>query len=108
MSSYSRHVGQGTLHFPPLCAHSNTEAYPAALKFLSPEADPPVPWQRVISSEGRISSRGPGTDGAERQREALEAEGVEVRLGRTVFDMHVDLAAYGWFPAPGTISFTAP
>jgi methylated-DNA-protein-cysteine methyltransferase related protein len=74
-----------------------------ALKYLSPAADPPVPWQRVISSAGKISSRGPGTDGAQRQREALEAEDVEVRVGRDN-ELRVDLAEYGWFPAPGTIA----
>jgi methylated-DNA-protein-cysteine methyltransferase-like protein len=60
-----------------------------------------------VSSAGRISSRGPGTDGAERQSEALQAEDVEVRVGRTN-ELLVDLAAYGWFPAPGTITPTAP
>jgi len=87
MPSYSRHVGQ-------------------ALKFLSPAADPPVPWQRVVSSAGKISSRGPGTDGAQRQREALEAEDVEVRVSR-MNELLVDLATYGWFPIhiPGTTGF---
>ena len=70
-----------------------------ALKFLSPSADPPVPWQRVVSSTGKISSRGPGTDGAQRQREALEEENVEVREGvGGGNELLVDLAAYGWFP----------
>lgn len=69
-----------------------------ALKFLSSDANPPVPWQRVVSSAGKISSRGPGTDGAERQREALEAEGVEVRIGRAN-ELLIDLVVYGWFPA---------
>ncbi|KAH9954599.1 MGMT family protein [Russula dissimulans] len=78
MPSYSRHVGQ-------------------ALKFLSPAAEPPVPWQRVVSSAGKISSRGPGTDGAQRQREALEAEDVEVRVSR-MNELLVDLATCGWFP----------
>ncbi|KAH9970658.1 MGMT family protein [Russula compacta] len=94
MPSYSRHVGQ-------------------ALKYLSPTAaaaaaadpDPPVPWQRVISSAGKISSRGPGTDGAQRQREALEDEDVEVRVGRANDELLVDLAAYGWFPAAGTVGW---
>ncbi|KAK0243854.1 MGMT family protein [Armillaria nabsnona] len=75
MPTYSRHVGQ-------------------ALKFTSPDADPPVPWYRVISSTGAISSRGPGTDGAQRQREALEAEGVEVSDP----GLKVDLRRWGWFP----------
>ncbi len=56
-----------------------------------------MPWQRVVSSAGKISSRGPGTDGAQRQREALEAEDVEVRIDRAN-ELLVDLVAYGWFP----------
>ncbi|KAM6489148.1 MGMT family protein, partial [Amanita muscaria] len=78
MPTYSRHVGQ-------------------ALKFLSPNLNPPVPWHRVINSAGTISSRGPGTDGAQRQRDALEAEGVEVTAGRTG-EMRIDLNTWGWFP----------
>ena len=73
-----------------------------ALKFLSPEVQPPIPWQRVLSSQGTISSRGPGTSGAQNQREVLEAEGVEVTVGRNG-DMRVNLGTYGWFPAIGTI-----
>ncbi|KDQ49760.1 hypothetical protein JAAARDRAFT_42599 [Jaapia argillacea MUCL 33604] len=83
MPRYSRHVGQ-------------------ALKFLSPNTNPPVPWHRVISSSGTISSRGPGTDGAERQRQVLEAEGVEVRESRGG-ELKVDLGTFGWFPEPGSI-----
>lgn len=77
MQRNSRHVGQ-------------------ALKFLDPATD--VPWQRVISSSGKISSRGPGTTGAQRQREALEAEGVEVHATRQNGELLVKLAEYGWFP----------
>ena len=73
-----------------------------ALKFLSPDVTPPVPWHRVISAAGTISSRGPGTTGAQRQREALEAEGIEVTDGRTG-DFRVNLGTWGWFPAPGTV-----
>ena len=75
-----------------------------ALKFLSSDANPPVPWQRVVSSAGKISSRGPGTDGAQRQCEALEAEDVEVRVGRAN-ELLIDLVEYGWFPAsaPSTV-----
>lgn len=84
------------LYHARACAFTTT-----ALKFLSPSADPPVPWQRVVSSAGKISSRGPGTDGAQRQREALEAEDVEVRVGggAGADEFLIDLAAYGWFPA---------
>ena len=125
MPAYSRHVGQGKqkLHppipsFPSLPPNSAlTQAWPShfvycvetviailctALKFLSPDADPPVPWQRVVSSAGKISSRGPGTDGAQRQRDALEAEDVEVRVGRAD-ELLIDLVEYGWFPVPGTM-----
>ncbi|KIJ19620.1 hypothetical protein PAXINDRAFT_109065 [Paxillus involutus ATCC 200175] len=88
MPRHSRHVGQDLIF--------------SALKFLSPDVAPPVPWHRVISAAGTISSRGPGTDGAQRQREALEAEGVEVTDGRTG-ESRVHLATWGWFPELGTI-----
>ncbi|KAF5349935.1 hypothetical protein D9756_009283 [Leucocoprinus leucothites] len=78
MPRHSRHVGQ-------------------ALKFLNPDTNPPVPWHRVIGSGGTISSRGPGTDGASRQRDALVAEGVEVVETRGG-EFKVDLRQYGWFP----------
>jgi len=41
--------------------------------------------------------------GAQRQREALEVEDVEVCVSR-MNELLVDLAAYGWFPqaVPGT------
>ncbi|KAF8915219.1 MGMT family protein [Mucidula mucida] len=71
----------------------NSRQVGQALKFLSPDLDPPVPWQRVISSSGAMSSRGPGTDGAQRQRTELEAEEVEVSDS-----LKVNLRAYGWFP----------
>ncbi|KLO05814.1 MGMT family protein [Schizopora paradoxa] len=76
MPRHSRHVGQ-------------------ALKFLDVNSD--IPWQRVVSSSGKISSRGPGTNGAQRQREALEDEGVEVRVTREN-EFSVNFATYGWFP----------
>ncbi len=46
-----------------------------------------VPWQRVINSQGKISTR----QGAKEQRRLLEAEGV-------VFDARerVDLKRFGW------------
>jgi len=80
MPKHSRHVGQ-------------------ALKFLSPNTNPPVPWHRVIGGTGTISSRGPGTQGAQRQRDALVAEGVEVTIGRTG-ELRVDFGRWGWFPMP--------
>ncbi|CEL57132.1 Alkyltransferase-like protein 1 OS=Schizosaccharomyces pombe (strain 972 / ATCC 24843) GN=atl1 PE=1 SV=1 [Rhizoctonia solani AG-1 IB] len=83
MPRYSRHVGK-------------------ALKFLPGDSD--IPWHRVIASNGTISSRGPGTTGADRQRQALQAEGVEVNLstlGRGL--MRVNLSEYGWFPDPSEV-----
>ena len=70
----------------------------AALKFLPSNTNPPIPWHRVIGSSGTISSRGPGTTGAQRQRDALEAEGVEVSTGRNN-EMRVNLRQFGWFPS---------
>lgn len=61
-----------------------------ALKFIGPNSD--VPWQRVVSASGKISSRGPNTEGADRQRIVLEGEGVIVQ------DMRISWAQYGWFP----------
>lgn len=51
-----------------------------------------VPWWRVVNRNGEISS--PAVDHvAQRQRAALEAEGV-------VFDPHgrIDLRRFGWHP----------
>lgn len=59
-----------------------------------------MPWHRVIGAAGTISSRGPGTQGAQRQRDALVAEGVEVTTGRTG-EFRVDFGRWGWFPTPG-------
>ncbi|ODQ78225.1 hypothetical protein BABINDRAFT_29222, partial [Babjeviella inositovora NRRL Y-12698] len=61
-----------------------------------------VPWWRVISSQGKISSRGPtprrNTNqdvlGEERQARKLRLEGVEVSES----SYQVDLGEYGWFP----------
>ena len=61
-----------------------------------------MPWQRVVASNGTISSRGPGTDGAQRQRDALAAEGVDVAVSRAG-ELRVDFGVWGWFPEPGTI-----
>jgi len=46
-----------------------------------------VPWQRVINSQGKISSR----PGAEKQRELLEGEGVAFRENGAV-----DFNRFGW------------
>lgn len=70
----------------------------AALKFLPANVNPPIPWHRVIAASGTISSRGPGTDGAQRQRDALVAEGVDVTQGRNG-ELRIDMRQYGWFPS---------
>ena len=63
-------------------------------------------WQRMISSTGRISSLGPGKDGAQRQREALDAEDVEVRVGRANDELLVPIFRRmdgSLPPPPGTV-----
>ena len=46
-----------------------------------------VPWHRVINSQGKISPRA-GGDGADIQRQLLEAEGIVFDVnGRVNFDM---------------------
>ncbi|KAL9938968.1 hypothetical protein V8E36_001781 [Tilletia maclaganii] len=72
----------------------------AALKWL---ADDTVPWQRVVGAGGVISERGDGGQGAHRQAQALQAEGVEVTeaVGQGVGTggrWRVSMATYGWFP----------
>ncbi|KAE8270925.1 hypothetical protein A4X09_0g1407 [Tilletia walkeri] len=72
----------------------------AALKWL---ADDTVPWQRVIGAGGIISERGDGGQGASRQAQALQAEGVEVTEAAgagvgTGGRWRVSIATYGWFP----------
>ena len=54
--------------------------------------DQSVPWQRVINSQAQISLRHSlGSQGGARQRQILEAEGVEFDAeGRTDFDR------FGW------------
>lgn len=63
-----------------------------ALNALAQKEDsaPPVPWQRVINSQGRIST--PNMDGgADMQARLLRAEGVVVSD-----DLRVDLEVYLW------------
>jgi len=100
MPNHSRHVGQGNHTYTFTLPRLNEPFHFCllALKFLPPNTNPPIPWHRVIGASGTISSRGPGTDGARRQRDALIAEGVEVVTGRTG-EMRVDLRTFGWFPA---------
>ena len=95
MPRHSRHVGQG-VPFPLLIHSQILIVNDAALKFLQPGND--VPWQRVISSSGKISSRGPATEGARIQKDVLEAEGVEVTTNE-MGEFRISWAQYGWFPA---------
>lgn len=57
-----------------------------------------VPWQRVINSKGGISPRGDGGSAAQRQVQALRAEGIEVNDARGLDEATVDLSRFGWFP----------
>lgn len=72
---------------PPLTARDVGEAM-AALRHHHP--DPPVPWQRVINAQGRVST-------GVRQHSLLEQEGVVFNAkGAT------DLLRFGWSgPEPG-------
>ena len=54
------------------------------------DSDGDVPWQRVVSVSGGISTYKVGT--GELQVALLEAEGVEVK------DRSVDMRRYGWRP----------
>ena len=50
-------------------------------------ADTTIPWHRVVNARGAISN-----PNSERQRRALQLEGIEVTAGR------VDLSRYRWQP----------
>ncbi|KAH7921299.1 hypothetical protein BV22DRAFT_1038817 [Leucogyrophana mollusca] len=67
-----------------------------AVTFIS-HTTPPVPWHRVISTSGVLSTHGPTP-----QQRALEAEGVEVCLG-IVGESRVHVEKWGWSPEPGTL-----
>lgn len=60
-----------------------------ALKDKDPDFEP-VPWQRVINSQGRISIVN-RENSAQRQAELLRAEGVEVSP-----ELQIDLDIYLW------------
>lgn len=66
-----------------------------ALRDPDDEAAPeqqPVPWQRVINAQGRVSARSvPGWEGL--QEEILREEGVEIAL-----DGRIDLKRFQWRP----------
>ncbi len=55
--------------------------------------DERVPWWRVINAQGGISLAGGRGPNAERQRDLLEAEGIEL-----VLEGRVPLARYRWLP----------
>jgi len=52
-----------------------------AARVLSMNADPGLPWHRVLRSDGRIAFP-PGSEGFREQSKRLRAEGVPVRNGR--------------------------
>lgn len=50
-------------------------------RLLGRNADPALPWHRILRSDGRIAFP-PGSEGFVEQARRLQAEGVEVRNGR--------------------------
>ncbi|KIJ65560.1 hypothetical protein HYDPIDRAFT_152485 [Hydnomerulius pinastri MD-312] len=71
-----------------------------AVNFIS-HTSPPVPWHRVISTSGVISTHGPNA-----QQRLLEAEGVEVCVG-VVGESRVIVDKWAWFPETGSLGFSA-
>ena len=68
-----------------LSGHARFVGY--ALHNLPPGV--PVPWQRVINSQGKISFP-PNSNNFKRQKELLESEGILIYKGK------IDLKKYGW------------
>jgi methylated-DNA-protein-cysteine methyltransferase-like protein len=71
-------------------------------RVLKENADPHLPWHRVLRSDGRIAFP-PESEGFAEQTQRLRAEGVDVREGRvriadSVQDMDGDLDAALWRP----------
>ena len=67
-----------------------------AARVLSMNADPGLPWHRVLRSDGRIALP-PGSEGFREQSRRLRAEGVPVRNGRVRMPRReVDLDAEVW------------
>jgi len=67
-----------------------------AARVLSMNADPGLPWHRVLRSDGRIAFS-PGSEGFREQSRRLRAEGVPVRNGRVRMPRReVDLDAEVW------------
>ena len=74
-----------------LPGHARLAGY--AMFNLPPELAGEVPWHRVINAQGRISYSESRRGNDHRQRELLEAEGVEFSTaGR------INLRIYGWQP----------
>jgi methylated-DNA-protein-cysteine methyltransferase-like protein len=71
-------------------------------RVLRDNADPNLPWHRVLRSDGRIAFP-PDSKGFAEQTQRLRAEGVDVREGRvriaeSVPDLEGDLDAAIWRP----------
>ncbi|UHQ19477.1 MGMT family protein [Lysobacter sp. KIS68-7] len=71
-------------------------------RVLRENADPRLPWHRVLRSDGRIAFP-PDSEGFEEQTQRLRAEGVDVRQGRvriaeSVPDLDGNLDAALWKP----------
>ena len=67
-----------------------------AAKVLSGNADPSLPWHRVLRSDGRIAFP-EGSSGFREQAKRLRAEGVKVERGRVRMPkVEADLDAEIW------------
>jgi methylated-DNA-protein-cysteine methyltransferase-like protein len=60
-----------------------------AARVLSQNADPKLPWHRVLRSDGRIAFP-PGSEGHGEQARRLKAEGVKVVDGRVRMPKRMD------------------
>lgn len=66
-------------------------------RILSENADPKLPWHRVLRSDGRIAFP-EGSKGHREQSQRLRAEGVIVEKGRVRLPRELDLDAELWRP----------
>lgn len=67
-------------------------------RILSENADPKLPWHRVLRSDGRIAFP-EGSKGYREQSQRLRAEGVTVVKGRVRLPRELDLDAELWRPS---------